>query len=78
MLTNKQYLKRHYKLPFLKVGLKVIAQGLTGKVVSLCRKTKTIGIRFKHDPVDRICYYHPKWQIKYYDNRGNLLAEFKD
>lgn len=75
-MTNLNYIRRYYKMPFLKRGLDIRFQGMAGKVVAFSKSHAYVHIKLKH--VKRVQVVHPCWQISYFDKDGKLLAEYKD
>jgi len=66
-----EYIRKTYDLPFLRKGLRVCFDGKMGTVVSADHHVKV-----KFDLYAYITSCHPCWDIAYYDEKGNLLADF--
>ena len=75
-MTNLNHIKKFYKMPFLKRGLTVVAQGLKGRIVSFSKTSPYIHVKFPHSK--RIGIFYPTWQMAYYDKSGKLLAKYED
>ena len=64
-------------LPFLKRGMKVYHHhNKRFGVITSGNDSRNINVRFDGDKFSVNC--HPKWQIKYFDTDGKILADFHD
>ena len=71
MSSPFDYVKKAYNLPFLKKGLRVKFDGKMGTVTHAdCH------VRVRFDGQKHSVRCHPTWEIIYYDEQGNILADF--
>jgi hypothetical protein len=66
-------IRRDIKFAYL--GMKVEVDGKPGRIVG-CNNSLNLDICFDGEFWRSNC--HPWWRIKYYDNNGNVAAEYND
>lgn len=74
---NKQmfeYMKKQRGLDFLKRNMSVEVDGQKGIVTGECHGN--LVVRFEGDK--HSCNCHPKWRVKYFNDRGELIKEYGD
>lgn len=72
-------LRKQRGLPFIKRGMKVeisYQNIIKTGVITGANESCNLNVRFQGYKRSVNC--HPKWRIKYIDDEGNVLAEFKD
>lgn len=67
-----EYIKQHYDLPFLTKGMKVEADGKSGKINR--EKGGYLEILFKDGNTGLA---HPTWEIVYYNEKGEIIKDFR-
>jgi len=77
-MINLDYVKEQRGLEFVKIGMKVEqsygGKTQTGKIVS-GNSSGNLNILFDGEKKPENC--HPTWAMKYFDEDGSVLAEFK-
>jgi hypothetical protein len=74
MTYSLDYVKSYYKMPFLKRGMKVIMDGKTGKVTS----GDGAYVRVRYDNANYSVRCHPQWEMVYYDENGEIAADYRN
>lgn len=62
-------------IPFARIGMTVMVGGRYGTIVGV-NASDNLDILFDGDTTPSNC--HPTWNIAYYDDVGNLLADFRE
>lgn len=71
------YVRNHRGLTFVKKGMVVESTHYNKKgVIVKGNSSGNLDIRFAGEK--RTQNYHPKWKIKYFDTKGNVIAEYGD
>jgi len=76
---NLDFVKKQRGLPFVKVGMRVellTKDGSKAGKITGGNESGNIDVRFDGDPYSVNC--HPKYNMKYFDDNGGLIAEFAD
>ncbi len=66
------YIKQYYDLPFLEKGMKVEADGKSGKI----NREKNGYLEIKFDS-GLIALAHPTWEMVYYNEKGEIIKDFR-
>lgn len=78
-MAKLDYIRKQRGLPFVKQGMKVELNYL-GKtkdgIITGANESGNLNVRFDGDKHSSNC--HPRWAIKYIDQKGNTLAEFSE
>ncbi|EGQ8013304.1 hypothetical protein HFM15_001573 [Vibrio cholerae] len=61
-------------LPFLKRGMRVQVDG--GKFGTITGANSSMNLNVRLDGEKHSGNYHPTWQMRYFDDNGNVIAEF--
>ncbi|GIN08709.1 hypothetical protein J1TS1_28540 [Shouchella clausii] len=61
-------------MPFLKRGMRVEVDGKMG-VVTSGNRSLNINVRLDGEKHSGNC--HPKWQTRYFDKNGNVVADYR-
>lgn len=61
-------------LPFLKRGMRVQDDG--GKFGTITGANRSMNLNVRLDGEKHSGNYHPTWQMRYFDENGNVIAEF--
>lgn len=61
-------------MPFLKRGMRVEVDGKMG-VVTSGNRSLNINVRLDGEKHSGNC--HPKWQTRYFDKKGNVIADYR-
>ena len=74
---NLDYVKNQRGLPFVKRGMRVenTYNGKKGKITG-GNSSGNIQVKFDGNKYSQNC--HPTYMMKYFDEEGNLIKEFKD
>lgn len=72
--NSLNYIRNFYNMPWLKEGLRVEYQGKSGVITGFI--ISYIQVRLDGETVAQPC--HPKWEMKYFDADGNVLADFTE
>jgi hypothetical protein len=75
MKYNKEMfeqVKKTYDMPFLKASMRVSINGRFGNVTSHSNS----GLQAKLDN-GRSVSFHPTWETIYYDDRGNIVKDYR-
>ena len=77
-MASLDYVRKHRGLPFVKLGMKVELNfsGKTKKGVITGANNGNLNIKMDGHKHSSNC--HPCWAIKYFDDKGNVLAEFPE
>ncbi|PWN67619.1 hypothetical protein [Chryseobacterium oncorhynchi] len=67
-----EYIKQYYDLPFLSKGMKVEADGKSGKI----NKEKNGYLEILFDNGIK-ALAHPTWEIVYYNEKGEIIKDFR-
>lgn len=67
------YIRNHYKMPWLRRGLLVQMDGRTGRVT--VGKGPYVGVRFSDE--QHSSHIHPQWNVVYHDEDGKVLADYR-
>lgn len=71
-----EILRKKRNIPFAKVGMRVeVYNGNKGKITGDHHGDM---LKIKLDGENHSGVYHPHWKIKYFDNKGVLIKEYKD
>jgi len=73
MAYSLDFVKKHYNMPFLQRGMKIIVNGKAGKVTS--GDDKYIRVRYDNATSSRRC--HAQWEAVYFDKDGNIIADYR-
>ena len=78
-MTKLDYVRKRRGLPFIKRGMKV-ELNYSGKtktgVITGANESGNLNVRFGGNKHSDNC--HPRWAVKYIDDKGNTLAEFPE
>lgn len=74
-MTSLAYIKERRNMPFIKRGMRVEVDGRMGKVTS-GNHSGNINVLF--DDLKYTVNCHPKWMTRYFDESGNVLADFRE
>ncbi|HBN6882667.1 TPA: hypothetical protein L3310_003248 [Vibrio cholerae] len=61
-------------LPFLKRGMRVQVDG--GKFGTITGANRSMNLNVRLDGEKHSGNYHPTWKMRYFDENGNVIAEF--
>lgn len=78
MSNSFAYIKDHYKMPWLKRGIRVCSTD-NGKQ-QWGRVTSTIGahVRIRYDGETKYSHiFHPCYELVYFDEQGNILGDYR-
>lgn len=73
-MQNFDYLKTYRGMPWIKRGMVVEVSGRRG-VVTSGGSLGNVNVRF--DGSKRISNCHPHWETVYYDESGNIVADYR-
>lgn len=71
MSSPFKYVREHYKLHFIKRGMRVSMHGKTGTITHADYELR---VRFEGQKHSSRC--HPTWEMIYYAEDGSILADF--
>lgn len=74
-MTSLTYVKERRNMPFIKRGMSVEVDGQIGKVTS-GNYSGNINVLFDGTKSSVNC--HPKWETRYFDKKGNVVADYRD
>lgn len=63
----------YYGIPGLKIGMKVMIKGITGKVSGVGDS----GLKIKLDSENKSIHCHPTWDMVYFDDNDNIIKDFR-
>jgi hypothetical protein len=63
-------------MPFIKRGMRV--QVYNGKFGVISSSNSQMNLNVRLDGEKQSTNYHPQWKMKYFDDKGNVIAEYKD
>lgn len=78
-VMNLDYVKKQRGLDFIELGMRVeLAYGSTKKqgIIKGGNSSGNIDVLFDGEKKPENC--HPTWAMKYFDKKGNVIAEFLD
>lgn len=74
-----EYVRKNRRLPFLKRGMRVElsykSKTKSGKITG-ANRSANIQVLFDGENTSQNC--HPLWAMKYFDDNGNVLADFSE
>ncbi|MFX3616112.1 MAG: hypothetical protein ACE3JK_01100 [Sporolactobacillus sp.] len=68
--------RRKRNMPWLKCGMKVEVNGKLGTVTG-GNESLNINVQFEKEENKRSGNCHPKWKTRYFDNQGNMIADYR-
>lgn len=70
-------LRNHRAMPFLKRGMRVevLTDGRKGRIAS-ANRSMNLNIRIDGESKSR--NFHPQWMLRYFDDSGKTIAEYRD
>lgn len=73
-VISLQNVKEKRSMPFLKRGMRVEVNGKMG-VVTSGNASLNINVRYDGNNFSQNC--HPKWETRYFDAEGNVIADYR-
>lgn len=70
------YLKQYRDMPWIKLHMAIEVDGKRG-VVTGENSNGNVNVRFDGEPKHVRHNCHPKWQTVYYDESGNIVADYR-
>lgn len=74
-MASLAYVKERRNMPFLKRGMAVEVDGKNG-IVTAGNSSGNINVRFEGMKFSVNC--HPKWETRYFDKEGNVIADYRE
>lgn len=72
---NLDYVKKQRGLPFVKIGMKVQST-YNGKFGYITGGNMSGNLQIRFEGKNHSENYHPHWEIKYFDDKGNVIKEY--
>ena len=74
-MSSIAYVRERRNMPFIKRGMKVGVNGKMGKVTS-GNASGNLNVLF--DGTNHPVNCHPTWRTRYFDDEGNVIADYRD
>ena len=76
---NLENVKKQRGLPFIKIGMRVeLAYGTTKQMGTIKGGNSSLNIDVLFDGEKKPDNCHPTWAMKYFDDAGNIIAEYPE
>lgn len=77
-MSNLNYIRQYYQMPWLKCGLPVNFDGKPGRVIGAKGAHVRVKLDEKPENGRQVITCHPTWHMAYYDKEGKVLASYQD